>query len=545
MAQKTKRIEILNANSIEFDEKIGKDVKRLLGNVQFQHENAIMYCDSAYLNSKTNILQAFNNVRIKQGDSLNLYGDYLNYNGNTRMARVRRNVRLVHGQSTLKTDSLDYDRNMNIGHYFDWGFIKDQQNDLKSVNGYYYSDTKDYYAVDSVTLLNPDYTIFSDSLRYNTGTDISYFYGSTDIVSDSNFIYCEFGWYDTKKDISKVAKNAYILSKDKKLSGDSLFYDRNLGYGEAKNKVALLDTSAQILITGDYAEYFERNDSAYVTLRALMTKYNQEDTLFLHADTLKLFRVIDSIKVEIYQYTDSLVYIGNDSVPQENRSDLDTSCWITQTFVSDTLFTETTDTTKIVLAFHHVQIFKDDIQARTDSLSYSTKDSTIRLFKLPIIWSGEKQITAEYIELQTENNKPTKMNLLASSFITIQDDSIRFNQIQGKDMVGFFNLDNELSKLDVYTDAKSIFFPREDATEEQQKDSLKGDLVGVNLTESTTMTIWFEENQPIKVTLYKQPNGILNPVGKLPQEELYLKGFSWKEAIRPQTKNDIFIWKEQ
>lgn len=609
-SQEAKRIQILNANSIEFDEKIGKDVKRLLGDVQFRHENALMYCDSAYLNSVTNVLQAYSNVHIIQNDSIDLYGDYLKYNGNTKIAKVRKNVKLLHANSQLTTDSLDYDRNTNIAHYFSWGYIKDQQNDLKSINGYYYSDFKDYYAVDSVLLVNPDYTIVSDSLRYNTGSDISYFYGPTDILSDSNLIYCEYGWYDTKQNLTRVSQNSFIQNQEKKISGDSLFYDRNLGFGEAFSNVAVLDTSAKILITGHYANYFEKPDRAFVTDSALMTKYGGGDTLFLHADTLKMFTQIDTLWVEDLSLNDSLLsdttafdiaYIY--TVPEFNDSLVietsyvskastihnpvsinvpDTNLKVNQSLVlsndtaiidsltyddsdlsltNDTNLTEelsiiepeiispilipVLDTVKIVTAFHHAQIFKTDLQTRSDSLSYSSKDSVIRLFYNPIIWSDNQQVTADYIKLYTENNKPTEMLLQDNAFIALQDDSLRYNQIEGLYMRGYFNKNNELYKLWVDRKAKSIFFPREEATEEEKRDSIKGALVGANVTESANMMIWFKDNQPHKITLYKAPKGVLNPVEYKPIEELKLKGFTWKEYLKPKKLTDIFIWIEE
>lgn len=635
-AQNSKRIEILNANSIEFDEKIGKDVKRLLGNVQFKHGNALMFCDSAYLNSKTNILQAYSNVHIIQNDSIDLYGDYLNYNGNTKMAKVRQNVRLIHDNSTLTTDSLDFDRVTNIAHYYSWGYLKDGENDLESIQGYYYSNDKDYYAVDSVKLVNPDYTIYSDSLRYNTGTDISYFYGPTDIVSDSNFIYCEYGWYETKGDLAKVSKNSYIQNKEKKLNGDSIFYDRNKSFGEAFGNVSILDTSAQILITGHYANYYEKPDRAFVTDSALLTKYGGGDTLFLHADTLRMYTVYDTLWTEELQFVDSVfgdtleysiptpedlledepvamdsVYVQPDSltidsinnkltsdtlaieivndsllldmlydaqidsslqslisesdslVPDSlsnidyeieiNKQDTVTPTDIINPSIEfslsdqvsiDTILSYTIDTLKIVTAYQHTQIFKNNLQTRCDSLSYSTKDSTIRLYGNPIIWSEDQQISASYIEILTANNNPTEIFIDQNAFIALKDDSIRFNQIEGLSMRGYFSEDNELERLLVMAQAKSIFFPREEATEQQKQDSVQGELVGANVTESARMMIWFEDNQPHKITMYSNPNGVLNPVEYKPIDELRLNGFSWKDAIRPKRLSDIFIWKE-
>ncbi len=530
-AQKTKRIEILNANSIEYDERIGKDIKRLLGNVQFKHENAIMFCDSAYLNSETNYLQAFNHVHIIQADSIHLYGDFMNYNGQTKIAKVRRNVRLLHANAILTTDSLDFDRKINVAHYFNWGYIKDQENNLKSVNGYYYTDFKDYYAVDQVELKNPQYTIYSDSLRYNTFTDISYFYGPTRIVSDSNLIYCEFGWYDTKKNTSEIFKNAFVESKEKKLSGDSIYYDRNLHYGRGIGHVNVLDTAAMVLITGGRADYYENLDSAFVTINAIFTKFDQGDSLFLHADTLKMYRVIDTIQKPELVYIDSLLEDENGET-------------YTQQIVSDTVYHQAVDTNKITMAFRHAQIFKADLQARSDSITYATQDSTIRLFGNPVIWSKENQMSASYIEILTERNRPKTMHLKQTAFIILQDDSVHFNQIEGLDMNAYFDSMSELERLHVIKNAKSVFFPREDASPEQQRDSIKGDLIGANITSSQSMMIWFKNNQPIKVRLYQNPEGELSPLELKKPEQLQLRGFNWLNYLRPKSKSDILIWQD-
>lgn len=539
-AQKNKRIQIINSNSIEFDEKIGKDIKRLIGNVQFKHEDALMFCDSAYLNSVTNNLEAFSNVHIIQNDSIDLYGDFLFYNGNTKFAKVRQNVSLVHDNSVLTTDSLDYDRTTNIAHYFSWGYLTDSENNLESISGYYYTDDKDYFAIDSVKLVNPDYTIYSDSLQYNTGTEIAFFYGPTDIVSDSNFIYCEKGWYDTQANFSKLSQNSYIISKEKRLKADSIFYDRVRNFGEAFSNVAINDTAAKVLITGHYANYFENTETAFVTDQALMTKYGGGDSLFLHADTLKMYTAYDSIWHEQIIKYDTLAIDAKGLSQKENQNDSLVSENIRP---NDTIVSLTIDTFKIVTAYQKAQIFKADLQTRSDSLSYSSQDSIIRLYGNPMIWSDNQQISADYIELLTENNNPTEMFLKNSAFIALKDDSIRYNQIEGVTMRVYFDGNNELDRLLVTNKAKSVFFPREEATEAQKQDSVKGTLVGANITESSKMMIWFEENQPYKITLYANPKGVLNPTEYKPIEELMLKGFSWRDDLRPKRLEDIFIWK--
>src|SRR6056297_297197 len=221
--EKTRKIQF-EANVVEMNKKISADAKRLIGDVVFTHKGAVMYCDSAYYYSDSNSLDAFSNVYINQGDTINLYSDYANYNGNTRMAEARENVKLIDrdkdGETILYTDYLDYDMNSNTGFYTDSGKVVSGDNELYSIKGYYYADQEVYFFKYSVEIYTPDYTIYSDTLKYNTHTGVSYFYGPTDIISDDNYIYCENGWYDTEKDISQFSENAYLLKNDQRLKGD-------------------------------------------------------------------------------------------------------------------------------------------------------------------------------------------------------------------------------------------------------------------------------------------------------------------------------------
>ncbi len=512
-SQSVKKIQIVNANSIDYDEQnLGKDIKRLKGAVEFKHENALMYCDSAYFNTKINTVKAFSNIHFNQGDSINLYGDYFFYDGNTKLAQVRNNVRLENKSAVLTTDSLNFDRNTNIGYYFDKGIIKDTNNTLTSLRGYYYSNTKDFFAIDSVKLVNKKYTMISDTLKYNTDTKISSFYGPTTITSDTNIIYCENGWYNTNTDISQFNKNAYLKSKNIKISGDSLYYNRNIGLGKAYNKVTITDTSQKIILKGNIGEYTENPQTSFITDSALFMQYDKTDTLFLHGDTLR-YRLIKN-------------YIKSDSVIIDST---------TNKIKIDTVFYTKIDSFKLLRAYNKVKLYRKDFQAKCDSLIYSFKDSTIEMYKNPIIWSDKNQLTAKYIKLFTKKNHPFKINLKTKSFIISKEDSIRFNQIKGKNMIGYFKTDS-LYKVDVKGNGESIYFPKDDS------DTSNVELIGVNHIESSSMIIFLKNNKPNKIVFNTKPKGILNPINYVPKEQLILKGFVWLDYIRPKKVSDIFLW---
>lgn len=485
-AQKKTKVELLNANTLEYDESLGKNVRRLIGDVRLKHEDAIMTCDSAYMYAETNSFDAFGNVHIFQGDSVQLFGDSLKYNGNTRKAQLNGNVKLIDKDMTLTSTNLNYDMKSKMGYYHSGGTIISNKNsiNLKSNQGYYYTNSKEFFFKDKVVLKHPQYEMFSDTLKYNTFSEITYFYGPTRIISDSNLIYCENGWYDTRKDVSQYSKNAYLFSKEQKLYGDSLYYNRKAGYGKAFRNITIIDTVQKIMVNGDYAIHYEKENRSLVTGKAMLTMMFENDSLYLHADTL--LSVFDS-----------------------------------------------TQTHRTLYAFHKVKFFKNDMQGKCDSLVYTMQDSLIRLYYDPVLWSDENQLTADYIEIKMHDGKAEKLEMINTSFIITQEDSVKFNQIKGKKMTGYF-VNNQLSVVDVREDGETVYYAKED----------KGGYIGVNKAQSTDIRIYLEDKAVNKITFLKKPQATLYPLEQIKSDELILNGFNWRSAIRPKNKEEIFIWQE-
>lgn len=482
-SQQTRQIQY-TADLIEMDENMAGGAKRLLGHVVFKHRGAIMYCDSAYFYSETNSLDAFDNIYINQGDTVHLYGDFLNYNGNTRLAKIRNNVRLLNKDTRLNTEILDYDLENSIGYYFEGGIITDPENRLRSETGIYNTGNEIFNFKDSVVINNPDYDIFSDSLSYHTTSKTAYFLGPTEIVSDSNFIYCEDGWYNTESDISQFNENAFISSKEYEIKGDSIYYERNTGYGTAYGNVQIKDTLQQIILKGNYAVYNERTEEALLTDSTEMVQVHEEDSLYLHADTLM-------------------------SAPDSLGE-------------------------KIVLAYYKVKFFRSNMQGKCDSLAYITRDSVIQLYGEPVLWSEDKQLTADYIEIYMKNNQVERMEMKSSAFIVMEVDSgtNKFNQIKGRDMVAYFK-DNDIYRIDVNGNGQTVYYPADD-----------DEYIGVNVDESSSIKIYIEENKIQRINKINAVSGTLYPLGDAPKEELLLKGFAWLDQHRPKTKNEIFTWIE-
>jgi lipopolysaccharide export system protein LptA len=494
-AQKPQKIEILNADVSEYDESLNANATRLIGNVIFRHQNAIMNCDSAYLYREENRFEAFNNIRINQGDSLVLTGKRLLYDGNTKLAEVFDDVILTDKKMTLRTSVLDYDMEKEIAFYTDSGNIVDGNNVLTSKIGYYYSQEHNLYFRKDVLLVNPKYTMNCDTLRYNTIEKTSYFVGPTYIHSKDNVIYCENGWYDTENQTSNFRTNSYLQTKDHRLKGDSVLYDRNKGIGKVFENVSIIDTTNHIVIEGDFGEYHENTDSSWVTGHAVMTQIINGDSLYMHGDTL--------------------MAIGDGS--------------------KDT--TDNKKSKKNLFAFHNVKLFKKDMQGMCDSLVYNKTDSTIRLFYSPVLWSGLNQLTADSIYMQTANSEITHIYLNNNSFICAEadsnvmfvEDSMRYNQIRGKNMVGFLE-NNKLYRVNVTGNGQTIYY----AKNKKEKN------FAVNRADCSDLVIYIEENKVKSISLLNAPDGTLYPIRQLATNELRLKGFSWQGKLRPSSKESIF-----
>jgi lipopolysaccharide export system protein LptA len=481
IAQTPAKIELVHANSLEGDESLGKDVRRLIGNVVFKQDNTFMYCDSAYLYASSNSMDAFGKVRIQQGDTITLTGDVLKYNGNTRQARLLNNIVLRDSKMTLTSQNLTYNLDSGIADFTDGGKIIDAENTLVSKIGIYNSQLKKLYFKKDVVLQHPGYQMATDTLVYSTVSKITEFYGPCYIrSSDSSYIYCENGWYNTITEKSFFTQNAFLQNKSQKLSGDSLYYDNLTEQGKAYSRVSLYDSIEKNRIDGDFGYYDRKNGQAYITGNLLMRKFFEKDTLYLHADSL----------VAAF---------------------------------------DTTGSTKLYSAYHQVRLFKNDIQSVCDSLVYTASDSMLRMFKEPVVWSDLNQLTADTIAMLITRDGIEKMYLYHSAFIASREDSLRYNQLRGKSMIGYFEK-NSLVKIDVFGNGQSIYFAR----------NKKNELTGVNRADCSNMIILLKENKISRLKLIEKPDATFYPIGELKTNELVLKGFSWQENKRPSDKNDIF-----
>jgi len=493
------KIKLIRADALKFDESIGNEAQRLIGNVKFSHKGAVMFCDSAYLYSVSNSLDAFGKVRVIQGDTLNLTSEKLYYDGNTRLIKVRDAVTLRDKKMTLVTNTLDFNRNSGIAVYYDTGIITSKVNDNKLVSceGVYNSNTEFFHFRDSVSLINPNYTVETDTLDYNNQTEIAYFSGPTFIFSDENTIYCENGWYDTKNDLAQFEEDAFINNGTQVLKGDSLWYSRNDGLGKAYYNVSIADTADKYIIYGDNGSYNEITGKTLITGEAEMIQYDDQDSLFLHADTLDAVR--DSI-------------LGDK-----------------------------------VHAYHGVKFFRSDIQGAADSLVFSERDSMIFMYAEPVLWSEGLQITGDTIRLKTYGGVIERLYVYEHAFMINEIDTSHYNQIKGKRLTGFFQY-NEIYKILIEGNGESLYYAVAEE-EEQKQDSLntatdsipyEPEFMGVNKAICSNILIYLENQQVQRIMFLTKPDGAFHPIQKFPDDEKYFDGFSWQISRRPNNRWEIF-----
>lgn len=483
---KRKRVDLLHADEAQADKLLRPDVQVLIGSVKLRHDSMYMYCDSALIYEKTNSVEAFSNVRMEQGDTLFIYGDYLNYNGETQLAMLRENVKLINRKTILTTDSLNYDRLYNLGYYFEGGTLTDEENILTSDWGEYSPATKIAVFNHEVKLANPRFTLYSDTLKYSTDSKIATILGPSNIVNEKNHIYSERGFYNTAKDQAQLLDRSVLTNEGKKLVADSLFYDRKTGYGEAFYNVVMNDTINKNMLTGDYCFYNELTESALATQKAVAIDYSQGDSLFMHADTLKM----------------NSYFVKTDSAYREMK------------------------------AYHKVRIFRKDIQGVCDSLLFSSKDSCLRMYHDPIIWNEKQQLLGEEINVYMNDSTIDWAHIINQALTVEQKDSIHYNQISGKEIKAYFQ-GGEARKIDVIGNVLVIYYPEE-------KDST---MIGMNTSETSLLNLHLMNRKMEKMVMSPKSNGTLYPMDQIPVDKMKLPTFVWFDYIRPQNKEDIFNWR--
>lgn len=480
MHAQQKRIEILHADISIIDEEKYPNQEIGLGDVVVVHEGITLRCKKAIRYKSQNIIRAYGDVVLNQGDTIIQTSDYVQYNGNTKKAKSWGKVVLKDPLMTLTTDTLDFDRVKQLLYYNNGATIKDTTNVLVSKKGNYFLRTSKFQALSEVVLTNPDYILESDHLNYFTNNGQTFLYGPSTITGEDVHIYTEHGFYDTKKNISHFTKNSTITYKNRSITADSLYYDRNKAFASATNNIKMLDTVNNAVVRGNYGEFYQKLDSAFVINRAVAITEIEKDSMYIHGDTLLI------------------------TGKPENR---------------------------IIRAYHRVKFFKSDLSGKCDSIHSSQKTGLTQMFVNPVLWSQESQITGDTIHLLSnpKTEQLDSLKILKNAFV-IQKDSAGYNQIKGRNILGKFN-NNQLENVDVIGNTESIFYARNENDE----------LIGIDKMTCSKINFKIKDNKIVAITYFTNPEGPLSPPSKVKLPDRKFPGFNWRIKERPLKMEDIFI----
>ena len=478
----TRKIKIVHSDNTFINEEKYPEAIVALGNVIVAHDGATLQCKQALIYQKANIVKAFGNVIINQGDTIIQRSKYVHYNGETKMAKSWGEVVLTDPKMTLTTDTLHFDREQQLLFYTNHATIKDDTNTLISDIGKYYLESNKFQALSKVIITNPDNKVTSRHLDYFTNTGIAKLYGPSTIIDlkNSNTLYSEEGFYNSKTRISHFIKNAKITYQDREIEGDSLYYDENNRFASVTGNITVNDTINNTIIRGGYLEYFEALDSVFVVDKPLVINIFEKDSTFMHADTLLV----------------------------TGKKDF-----------------------RFIRAYHHVKFYKKDLQGKCDSLYTNESLGLTKMYRRPILWSDLNQITGDTIHFLThkESKKMDSLKVYNNAFVIKQDSTGGYSQIKGKDLFGKFVKDT-LDNIFVSGNGQMINYNRNE----------KKELVGITKITCSNMEFFFKEGELNSLKYTVKPEGKTYPPSKLPKEEEKLQGFIWRQEERPLTKDAVF-----
>ena len=483
------RVYLVHSDELRYDQ-FGPvpDAQIVKGKVQFMHKGARMWCDSAYFYQQTNSFRAFGHVRMVQGDTLSLTCERAFYDGQAQMMEARQNVWLKHRGQTLNTDSLNYDRLYNNAYFFEGGTLTDKNQKLVADWGQYNTQTREAVFYYNVKMIEGDRVITTDTLHYNTQNSMAHVLGPSKITSKTGVIETRDGYFDTKTSKSKLFGRSTVNDKYKTITGDSLYYDDKTGQSEGYGDVIYVDKKNNNSLLCQRFKYNEKTGVGWATGKLLAKDYSQKDTLYVHADSVKLFT---------YNINTDSVY-------------------------------------RLAHCFRHVRAYRTDVQAVCDSMVANSKDSCLTMYRDPIVWNANRQLLGEVIKIYMQDSTVREVHVLGQALSVEQmPDSVHFNQLSSRDMFAYF-VDGNVRRNDAISNVRSIYYSVD------EKDST---LIGLNYLETDTMRMYIFPQRKLQKIWTCRFEATLYPMTQIPPGKEQLDAFGWFDYVRPLNKDDLYEWR--
>lgn len=511
-----KRIEIIYADKLNFltVDSTHKFVI-LVGKMPQVHvvqEKTHFYADSAVLNEINNTLEAFGNIHINDADSVHTYSQYLQYLGKEKKAYLKKKVRLTDGKGDLTTEELEYNVTLKIGTYLKGGKLVNKKTVLTSTEGYYYGDTKDVIFKRKVLLIDPEYRVVTDTLQYNSSTEIATFTSPTVIYSDSGrrVIKTRQGYFDMKNKRGILNKRSVIDDSTYTFTSDDMAIDDSTKLSEFRGNAVYRgkDTAQGFDMIANNIKTDRKKDILLATEKPILLIKQGKDSIYVSADTLYTARLTDLQKTRKVPMIRDSAYFKK---PFDSTSKTDSS------------------SNKYFEAYFNVKIFSDSLQAVCDSLFYSLEDSVFRLFRSPVIWAKANQITGDTVYFYTKNKKPERLYVFENAMAINKVDSTEFyNQVKGTTINALFE-DGKIYFMRAKGNAENVYYGQDELNR----------FIGVSKSSSDVIDVLFDDSKPRRVSFIRGFDGTSYPMRQVNHEEIKIRGFKWLDLIRPKTKFDI------
>lgn len=504
---KGKRLNIISAERENFQKIDSVDFVSLVGHVKLKQDQTYFFCDSAVLNQTANTIEAFGNIHINDADSVQTYSQYLKYLGKEKTAYLKKNVKLTDSKAVLTTDDLVYNTATKLGTYVKGGKVVEGTTTLTSTEGYYYGETRDMYFKKKVFLNDPQYKVYTDTLLYNTYTQLARFTVPTKIVSGNRVVNTSEGYYDMKNKKAVFGKRPLVNDKDYTLIADDMAYDDSTGFGEAQGNVIYKskDTANAYTILANNVKSNNKTGKVLATQKPVMIIKQGADSIYIGADTLYSGKLTELEKFRrVPDISDTLYHAAATTNANDSNSN------------------------RYFEAYFNVKIFSDSMQAAGDSMFYSFRDSAFRLFKNPIVWAQENQITGDTIYMYTQNKAPKRFYVFENALAINRAEKNLYNQVKGNTINGFFK-NGDIESFRAKGSAENIYYTADE----------QGGFIGVNRSTSDVIDVTFRERKPYKVVFRNNLQGTLSPIRHINPDDLRVRGFKWFDTRRPKSKFEI------
>jgi len=470
-----KEIEIINSDELIIEKKGDETIRKLIGNVILKHDSTTLHCDSAYIFMEKKYVEAMSHVKAFTTKSVRMNCDRLAYDGENKILELYDNITLIQNDAKLTTNRLTYYRNKSEGTYINHGRLSQPGSELISQIGIYYADKDSADFFQKVVQTTEDYTLFTDTLHYNTEKKIATFHAPTKINGkNGRKMYTERGYYKSKEKVAFLYQNPTYTDSSYYLEGDTIFYQDSIQKGWAHCNVFLRNNDSTYISAGEQL-YFDRNKrTTMLTEYPYAIQQSKKDTMVLFADTL---------------------FVVDDSLANNRK----------------------------MIAYRNVKVTMKDVLAIADSMVYDRVDSLLKLYQNPVVWQDINQLTGDTILVWLRQNKIDSIKVIDKCFAVSKEDSIFYNQVKGKKMFARFNINNELVFMRVDGNSESVYLV---------KDGNK--YIGLNQSNSKNLELELEANKPVKVRFLQKPQAVFHPLHEVWQNPIRLEGFKWLEGLKPK-----------